>query len=367
MKEHLFSDYEISNNTIEKIVRAKSTPLIWLSYIRHNFSDVLNELYLLYLLYQSLILNSMGLGTVVAVFNAMDRLRNSLSSFTWLLPDIQKQSLYVQKMKTFLDAENHLPNHGTLPIPDDFELTLHNVSFTYPNTDVQVLKNINLTIPKGSKIALVGYNGAGKSTLVKLLMRLYDPTDGHITYGGTDIKEYPLEHYREQISTLFQDYQIIAATLGENITMSDTTLDKDRAMQIMKDIDFIDVFQSMPNGFDTQLTKEFHSDGVNLSGGEAQKVAICRVLYSNAHVLILDEPSSALDPLSEYNLNHTIQQLAKDRSIIFISHRLSTTRIADTIYMLENGTIIEQGSHEELMKQNGKYAQMFLLQAEKYR
>ena len=253
------------------------------------------------------------------------------------------------------------------PLPEKFDIKFKDVSFTYPGSDKAVLKNINLDIPQGSKIALVGYNGAGKSTLVKLMMRLYDPTSGEIALGDQNIKEFPVEDYREHISTLFQDFQIMAATLGENISMNDEPLDEQKAKKMLDLTGFTPVFDRLPNGLNTRLTKEFDSEGTGFSGGESQKIAISRVLYSDAKLLILDEPSAALDPLSEYTLNHTINELAADRTIIFISHRLSTTRIADKIYMLENGQIIEEGSHDELIEKKGKYAEMFLLQAQKYR
>ena len=170
----------------------------------------------------------------------------------------------------------------------------------------------------------------------------------------------------EQVAVLFQDYQIIAATVAENVTMGEE-LDEERLMDVLHKVGFEKRLARMPLGIHTPLTKEFEEDGVNLSGGEAQKLAIARVLYSRADLLILDEPSAALDPLSEYRLNETIRELADDKTILFISHRLSTTRMADVIFMLEDGRVIESGSHDELMAQNGKYAEMFRLQAEKYR
>ena len=274
--------------------------------------------------------------------------------------------MYIEKIRTFLETENALPDEGHEALPAGGDLALTHVDFAYPNTDELTLKDVSLTIPHGSKIALVGYNGAGKSTLVKLLMRLYDPTSGEIRYGNHALPDYPLEGYRGKVSTLFQDYQIIAATLAQNITMGQP-LDEARLLDVLHKVGFDEVLEKLPLGIHTPLTKEFDDNGVNLSGGEAQKVAIARVLYSAADVLILDEPSSALDPLSEYRLNETIRELANDKTIIFISHRLSTTRMADTIFMLENGHIIERGSHDELMVLGGKYAEMFNLQAEKYR
>ena len=179
--------------------------------------------------------------------------------------------------------------------------------------------------------------------------------------------EYPIAEYRSRFGVLFQDFEIIATDVGHNLNMSDQELDEKRAEEVLKKVAFWDRFQSMPEGYRTQLTREFDDKGVNLSGGEAQKIALARVLYADAGVIILDEPSSALDPIAEYQMNKAITELAADKTVIIISHRLSTTRFVDKIYMLENGQIIEQGDHEVLLGQNGKYAEMFTLQAEKYR
>jgi len=230
-----------------------------------------------------------------------------------------------------------------------------------------LLKNLDLQIQPGEKIALVGYNGAGKTTLVKLLMRLYDVKSGAILADKKDIRDYRVNAYRNTIGTVFQDFQIFAGNIKENVVLD--TEDKGDVAQIkaaLTDSGLIERIQGMEDGLDTPLTKEFKQEGINLSGGEAQKLAIARVFYKDAGLMILDEPSSALDPIAEYQLNHAMLTATKDKTVIFISHRLSTTRIADRIIMLENGRIVEQGSHDDLLKQNGKYAQMWKVQAGAY-
>ena len=227
---------------------------------------------------------------------------------------------------------------------------------------------MNLTIKKGEKVAIVGYNGAGKTTLTKLLMRLYDPTEGEILYNGRNLKEYDIPSLRSRIGAVFQDYKIFAATIAENV-LSDTCTEADREIvtDALTKATFNDKLASLEKGLDTHLTKEFFDEGINLSGGESQKVAIARIFARPYDLIIMDEPSSALDPAAEYELNHTILEYAKDKTVVFISHRLSTTRIADRILMFADGKLIESGSHDELMALNGKNAEMFLLQAEKYR
>lgn len=204
------------------------------------------------------------------------------------------------------------------------------------------------------KIAIVGYNGAGKTTLIKLIMRLYDPDEGEILFDGVNIKEYNVEEYRQKIGTIFQDFRIFAATVRENVLLDFTDgSDEEKIGNALKKSGFEKKLLTLSDGLDTNLTAEFEENGVTLSGGEGQKLAIARVFYKDARLIILDEPSSALDPIAEYHLNNSMLTAAENKSVVFISHRLSTTRIADHIYMLENGRITEEGSHEELLRYGG--------------
>ena len=227
---------------------------------------------------------------------------------------------------------------------------------------------MNLTIRAGDKAAVVGYNGAGKTTLIKLMMRLYDPTEGVILYNGVDIREYDPAAYRQHIGTVFQDYRLFATSIAHNVMNGDydATAHREVVLDALGKSDFTAKLETLPDGIDTHLTREFREDGTNLSGGEAQKVAIARVFAADYPIVIMDEPSSALDPMAEYQLNQSILHHTEDKTVVFISHRLSTTRIADTIYMFEKGELVEQGSHEALLRQDGKYAEMFRLQSEKY-
>ena len=345
------------------------------------------------------------LGGFAAAVASLWMLQSIMMNLADSLTELPKHALYIEKYFKFLEHENRLLS-GREPVPAFESLTFEDVSFTYASvfTDEEtklaaeireferkekgtaepddgekspvarpaVLRHVSFTIRKGEKTAIVGYNGAGKTTLIKLVMRLYDPTEGRILYNGRDIHEYDLRQYRERIGAVFQDYRIFAATLGENVMgggYEPTPENESRIRDALESATFTDRLETLEQGLETPLTREIHKEGVNLSGGEAQKVAIARVFVRPYDLIIMDEPSSALDPVAEYELNHSILNAAdsRDRTVIFISHRLSTTRFADRIFLFANGELSEQGSHDELIAMNGKYAEMFGMQAERYR
>ena len=237
--------------------------------------------------------------------------------------------------------------------------------FTVPLIIYQYIENYCLRngIKPHEKIALVGYNGAGKTTLTNLILRLYDPTEGRILIDGEDIRACTVDSHRDRFAAVFQDFQLFSCNVGENVAL-DKDYDKNKVEESLGHSGF---GKTLKNGTETELLREFDDEGKMLSGGESQKVAIARAFYKNCPYVILDEPSANLDPIAEYNLNKAMIDAAKNKTVIFISHRLSTTVIADRIFVLEKGRIIESGSHEELMAKNGTYAYMFNLQAEKYK
>lgn len=276
--------------------------------------------------------------------------------------------MYVEKMQNFLNIEPKIVSTANKPLPEKpAEIEFRNVSFGYNEKDGYILNNISMKLRPYSKTAVVGYNGAGKTTLIKLLMRLYDPNEGEILLDGINIKEYDVREYRRKIGTVFQDFKIFAATVKENVLLDFAENGKDEdVLKAIEKSGFAEHLETLSDGLQTNLTTEFEENGMNLSGGEGQKLAVARVFYKDANLIILDEPSSALDPIAEYHLNHSMLTAAENKSVIFISHRLSTTRIADRIYMLEKGRIIEEGSHAELLERKGKYAEMWRVQAGQY-
>lgn len=318
----------------------------------------------LYLGYLVLVKKSISSGDFVASFNGAYSIAMSINFLTvWGVARFSEQGKMIEKYREFLKCESKI-NDGekTAEITAPKPIEIKNLSFTYPGNDKPTLKNINLAIKPYEKIALVGYNGAGKTTLTNLLLRLYDVTDGEILIDSENIKNCTVQSHRDRFAAVFQDFQVFSCSMGENIAL-DVDVDENRAKQALSHSGFT---KELPDGIKSELLREFNDNGIMMSGGESQKVAISRAFYKNCPYVILDEPSANLDPIAEYNLNQAMLDAAKDKTVVFISHRLSTTVNADKIYVMENGEIIEQGSHDELMAQNGTYAYMFNLQAEKY-
>ena len=321
-----------------------------------------------YLTYEVMVSGRLSFGDFGALSQSTGRFSNRLRQVLNVALNFAELSLYMDKFRRFMEYEPKIEKHaGAIPEKELKPLVLKNVSFTYNGESTPSLKNVNMTINPYEKVAIVGYNGAGKTTLIKLLMRLYDPTEGEILIGDKNIKEFDTDEYRKEFAAVFQDYQLFAATLGENVVMDDMDgKDKEKIKEALFHSNFEDKYKELPLGLDTPLTKEFEKSGVDLSGGEKQKVAIARAFYKDSYYAVMDEPSSALDPIAEYKLNQNMAEISEDRTVIFISHRLSTTVMADRIYMFEKGEIIEQGSHRELMELNGKYAEMFRKQSLNY-
>lgn len=319
----------------------------------------------LYLGYCVLVKNSLSAGEFVAAFNGAFSIASSINFLTvWAVAVFSERGKMIEKYREFLKADFKISDGEKIAEKGaPKEIKIENLSFTYEGNSEPTLKDINLTIKPYEKIALVGYNGAGKTTLTNLLLRLYDPTEGRIVIDGEDIRAATVSSHRDRFAAVFQDFQLFSCNVGENVAL-DKDYDKNKVEESLGHSGF---GKPLKNGTETELLREFDDDGVMLSGGESQKVAIARAFYKDCPYVILDEPSANLDPVAEYNLNKAMTEASDNKTVIFISHRLSTTVHADRIYVMEKGRIIESGSHEELMKQNGTYAYMFNLQAEKYK
>ncbi len=266
-----------------------------------------------------------------------------------------------------MEEKNNYDDGLSMPIKKSHKITFENVSFCYPGTDNLLFDNFNLTIQAGEKIALVGINGAGKTTLVKLLCGLYTPDSGRILLNDIDIKNYNIRDYYKQFTIVFQDVKVLALSIAENVACCDKSyIDNEKIEKYLELAGLSEKVLSLPKGIHTNLLKELDEDGIVLSGGETQKLMLARALYKDSPVIILDEPTAALDPIAESEMYEKYNSLTNEKTSIFISHRLSSTRFCDRILFMKNGKILESGSHNELMKKNGEYANMYTIQATYY-
>lgn len=317
--------------------------------------------------YRLIVLQNLTIADFSVLISAITNTRNKLNQLARYFAMQQKHCLWVQNMRDFLDYEPKLKG-GEIE-PADFEsLEFKNVSFRYEGSEKYSLENISFKINKGETFAVVGHNGAGKTTLSKLIMRLYDVTEGEILYNGINIKEYNLLKYREKFASVFQDYRIFAMTVAENVLIEEVDAENiARAQKALKQSGVYEKIQTLPEAESTLLTREFDDKGALLSGGESQKVTIARMFAKKFDVAILDEPSSALDPVAESKMYDALMDGTKGKTVFYISHRLSSATRSDKILVFARGKLIESGTHDELMELCGEYCNMFTLQASGYR
>lgn len=317
--------------------------------------------------YQFVFTKALTISSFSVVLSSINSVRDSTMAIAEGFDEMSQMALFFQNLRDFFDYEPKITDGGKdAGVFQSIEFK--NVSFGYPGTNKTILKNVSFKINKGETIAIVGVNGAGKSTLVKLLLRFYDADEGEILYNGINVKEYNVASLRNAFATVFQDYKNFAVSVNENIICHECNEEeKALAEKALKHSGVWDKISSLPKGADTVLTREFEIDGAGLSGGENQKVSAARLFAQDFQIAILDEPSSALDPIAEYKMYENLIEVTKNKTVIYISHRLSSAVLSDRIYVLGNGTILESGSHAELMAQNGEYSKMFTLQASSYK
>lgn len=310
------------------------------------------------------------IGSFAVIFFGFLSFSSAIENLLGETVKFQDNSLYIDNFKVFLDYKPTINNsNNAVDPPKEIEQILfNNVSFAYPNSTKMILKNINICISKGQKVSLVGHNGAGKSTIIKLLLRLYDPTEGEILLNGRNIKEYNIYQYRELFGSIMQDFNIYGMSIADNILMKKTDeFDINTVNFALQESGLYDDIVKFSNGINSILTKEFEDNGQILSGGQSQKIALARAFASNSKILILDEPSSALDPIAENLIWENIIKLSNSKIAFFISHRLSASKLAGSIYVIDNGSVIENGTHDQLINLKGAYFKMYSVQAENYK
>ncbi|HHT20038.1 MAG TPA: ABC transporter ATP-binding protein [Tissierellia bacterium] len=314
------------------------------------------------------IAGGLPLGHIVAATAALNVLISVLSELITHLSVMGSDSSGVQLHYDYMDLPNQT-QVGSIPVEkrldNDYQLSAKGISFSYPGTDRPVLKDISVDFSVGKSYAIVGENGSGKTTFIKLLTRLYDPDQGEVTLNDIAANKYDAHQYYSLFNVVFQDFDLFSFKLGETIA-TDQSYDQAKVLQALSEVGFRDRFDQLPKGLDTSLNKEFDSEGITLSGGEKQKLALARAIYNDGPIYVLDEPTAALDPISEFEIYQKFHQITRGKTSLIISHRLSSCRFSDEILVFDHGRIVQRGSHEELVAVAGKYAELWNAQAKHY-
>ena len=314
-------------------------------------------------------LGAYGVGSVVQYVSVLTRLGDGIRDLMFMVSDNELYCAHLKKMYDYLDIPNHM-YQGSLTVEkredNEYYIEFRNVSFKYPRTENYVLRNVNLKFKIGEKLAVVGMNGSGKTTFIKLLCRLYDPTEGEILLNNVDIRKYDYKEYMSIFSVVFQDFKLFSFGLGQNVSAS-FHYNEELTKKCLEKAGFYGRLQSMKKGLETSIYKDLDEEGVEISGGEAQKIALARALYKDAPFIILDEPTAALDPIAEYEVYSKFNEIVQDKTAIYISHRLSSCRFCDVIAVFDDGQIVQRGVHDRLLQDtHGKYYELWNAQAQYY-
>ena len=315
--------------------------------------------------------NDITVSQFLLLFSAVGGFTSYVSGIFGGLNALHRQSLDISTVREFIEyPEPFELENGEALEPDEYgkyEIKLENVSFRYPGASEDTLKDINLTIHPGEKLAVVGLNGAGKTTLVKLICGLYDPTSGRILLNGKDIRQYNRRDYYRMFSAVFQNFKVLAGTVAENIAQAVDGIDMELVKECAEKADLGDKIESLKDGYETKLERTVFQDATSLSGGETQRLMLARALYKKSPVIILDEPTAALDPIAESRMYLKYDEMTKGKSSVYISHRLASTRFCDRIIFIDGSRIAEEGTHEQLLRKKGRYAELFEVQSQYYR
>lgn len=372
LKDKLYNRMKDLQYILYKTRVKKAFKIIGFSMLLYYLSDIILEAGIyLYLGYEVLAVHSITIGEFTLIGNALRELRNRVNGLVYNLVDFTVNKEYLEAFFDFFKhKEEYLVNDENKPdlnITVSHEIIFENVSFKYPNSDMYALNNINITIRSGQALLIVGENGAGKTTFIKLLMGLYKPTSGRILIDGVDITEYTKSSYNKLFSAVFQDYKLFALTLKENITAMNKVYNEKLIEQAVSMAKMTKKVSSLPMGENTPLYRIFDEKGVEFSGGEMQRLAIARAVYKNTPVIVLDEPTSALDPQAEFEIYDSFNKISDNKTSVYISHRLSSSKFCDCIAVFDKGEITEYGSHSELISKGGLYKELYTMQADLYR
>lgn len=358
--ESLSKMHHTLNNTIVSKFLRYSSRKIQLSLFQNVLQIFYSSSIMIYLALQ-LFFNRIVAGDFAALINSANQLSSSLKDLFRIVPALYEHSLYSENFKKFMEYEEK-KHYGDMPLLNFQDLRLKNVFFNYDNSNTQTIQNINLHVKKGDKIALVGANGAGKSTLAKLIVGLYEPQKGALLFNGTPLTSFSWDSFRAKVGIIFQDFRIYSIPIIENILMRPVyhqSEDEQLVIDALKKVGLYNKISQLPEGIYTTITRELNPNGIVLSKGELQRIAIARAFVVKYELLILDEPSSSLDTISEADIFRLILKEYAEKTVIIISHRLSNIQHMDQIYYISNGTIVETGTHSELMKKEGLYFKLY--------
>ena len=368
----LIHKFEATNAENKEIIEHGMPSIVKKSVIGANLFSLMNYGLPIVYLGWLILSNRISIGEFSALLIGTANLSSSIFYMVILIPQLVQHSLFIDNLRVIMNYEPSIEketNTKQVQQANDHAITVEKVSFRYHSDSEYVLKDISLSIGRGEKIALVGENGAGKSTLVKLLLRLYDPEKGILYFDDDKYQELGVTSLRDAISVVYQKIQPLALTIGENVLEREVenSIDEERVRTALQRSGLCEKVSTLSEKIYTPLTREFEENGIELSGGESQKLAIAKAICKDAGVIIMDEPTSSLDPLSEQEMYQRMIEMCEGKTLVLISHRLYSTKMVDRIYYMEKGMIVERGSHEELMQYNGKYAHMYRVQASQYR
>ena len=359
--------YQDARNLLKAFLYKKERHDIW-SNIFQIVVDLARNGIAYFVLIRMCLEEGMAVSEFLLYFSAISGFSEWVLGIFFHLSIYHASCLKLSSVQEYLNKEEQFQFESGKPIPstDMLELQFENVSFRYPGSEEYILENFNLTIHNGEKLSIVGLNGAGKTTLIKLLCGMYDPTEGRVLLNGTDIREFDRRDYYRLFSAVFQDYSLLDLTIGETVAQKCEGIDLSRVQDCLEKAGILSWVNSLPQGLQTHVGKNVYEDGIHLSGGQIQRLLLARALYKDGGIFVLDEPTSALDPIAEHKIYCAYNDLTRNKTAIFISHRLASTRFWDRILFLEDGQIKEEGNHEGLLEKNGAYAQLFAVQSRYY-
>ncbi|MBE5919387.1 MAG: ABC transporter ATP-binding protein [Pseudobutyrivibrio ruminis] len=369
MKSWLMDMFDDAIRTYEAFISKRERKYIWMNVLDLILSFLRNGVAYIYVA-KLVVEGNLPASLFVLYIATIGNLTEQMLGIMDTCNTMNRYSMEINVVREYFDYKEQFRFEGGIKLPNavdgKYEIELKNVSFRYPNNDTDTLHNINLRIAPGEKVAVVGLNGAGKTTLIRLISGFYDPTEGEVLLNGINIKEFNRREYYRLFSAVFQEFSILDATINDNITLEDDATNPERVWEVISKAGLEVKVKNLPDGLNTIIGKKIYENGVLLSGGEEQRLILARALYKDAPILLLDEPTAALDPIAENDIYHKYNSMTNGKTSVFISHRLASTRFCDRILLLDKGRIIEEGTHDSLILSDGEYAKLFYVQKKYY-